>query len=139
MSKVVTKIEMLRKGGRGAAGTRANAEHHAKPMLPFVDSLEKPLQFLGFPLWRQGHNVHEFVTEDGRKFTLRGITRGKDEKDRPNYIGIRLSLRPSHRLEYRLFDIEDVSDVPVLLAMMASLAKPQIGRDTDLMNGCGSN
>lgn len=131
-----TKIELLRSNSSGIKGTIANAKHHAQAMLPYISAMRHVVGTLGFKTWRQGNNVHEFHTEDGRKFTLRGIIRGEEDTDKPNYIGVRLSLRESRSAEHRLFDIDDLSQVPAMLAMMENLAKPQRGKEGRLMTTC---
>jgi hypothetical protein len=136
-----TQTVPLRKGGRGLAGTIENAKHHAQSMLPFINSMKWMVRDLGFALWEQGHNLHQFTTTDGRKFTLRGIVREKPgrSEDDPLYIGVRLSLRLSRSEEIRLLDIDSVNQIPDMVNMMRQLATPQIGRDSRLMSGCGSN
>lgn len=128
-----TCIELLRKDSSGISGTIENAKHHAKSMLPFINGLRVAVGKLGFATWRQGNNIHEFVTVDGRRFTLRGIIKDKSDSDQPNYIGVRLSIRISRSEEHRLLDIVDVSDISTLLEMMKNLAKPQQGQDGRLM------
>jgi hypothetical protein len=141
MTTVTTQTVRLRRGGKGLTGTIANARHHAKPMLPFIHTMKYLVRDLGFETWRQGHNVHEFITTDGRKFTLRGIVREKTgrSEEEPLYVGVRLSLRLSRSEEIRLLDIDSVENIPDMITMMRQLAKPQIGRDSRLMSGCGSN
>lgn len=119
----MTKIVLMRKGSRGLAGTIANAEHHAEHMLPFIDALKDVVANLGFTQWIQGHNVHEFRTLDGRRYTLRAIVGWESNR----YCGVRLALRPHRSLEYPLLDITDVKFVPQLIATMQALAQPLQG------------
>jgi hypothetical protein len=134
-----TKIELIRKNGKGILGTIENAKHHAEAMLPYIRAMRPVVEGLGFETWRQGHNLHEFVTTDGRRFTLRPIVVDADANGPARYVGVRLSLRRGRSEEDRLYDIDSLAKVPRMLAMMEDLATPQIGRDSRLMNGCGSN
>lgn len=121
----MTKIVKLRKDGKGIKGTIANAEHHAQAILPFIHTMRKPLTQIGFALYERGHNVHVLTAEDGRKFTLRAFQRDGE------YVGIRLALRLSRSKEVHLMDIDDLTEVPMLLATMKALAqgtKGDIGR-----------
>lgn len=116
-----TKMELLRSDSSGIPGTIANAEHHAEHMLPFIHAMKDEVGYLGFALHRAGNNVHEFVADDGRRFTLRGFKDGKE------YAGVRLSYRHSRSEEVRLVDINDVSQCPALLDVMAMMASPKLG------------
>lgn len=122
-----TQITFLRRDGHGIAGTYTNAEHHAQNVQPIVAALEPFGALLGFAEWKQGHNVHVFIANDDRKFTLRAFI--KDGQ----YAGIRLSARLSRSQELRLFDITSVAEVPMMVQMMANLATPKLGDDTPLM------
>lgn len=123
-----TPVVLLRKDSQGIKGTIANAKHHAQKILPFIEAIQGAVPHLGFALHKAGHNVHEFHTNDGRRFTLRAFT--KDG----SYEGVRLALRVSRSLEVRLMDITSVVEVPHLLAVMASLAADQKGNDTPLLD-----
>ena len=122
-----TRIELLRRDGQGIKGTWANAKHHAEVIEPFILVMEKPLKHLGFELWKQGHNVHEFHTYDGRRFTLRAFI--KDG----SYHGIRLALRVSRSHEVRLLDLTDPNECWKLLDFMRSLAEDAKGEDSGVM------
>lgn len=139
MTKAITNVRLLRKDGKGIKGSIENAKHHALPILPYIAAMRHVVKDLGFASWIQGHNVHEFVTTDERRFTLRPIVVEATPTEPVKYAGVRLSMRHSRSDEDRLFDIDSLEQVPAMLAMMTSLAKPQIGRDSRLMNGCGSN
>lgn len=127
-----TEVTLLRKGGKGLVGTIANAEHHAELMLPFIAAMKKEVKKLGFATWRQGSNIHEFVTHDGRRFTLRPFGNRENDRGVWEYCGVRLSLRVSRSQEYRLIDIDNVDDVPKLLETMRMLATEELG---DCRNG----
>ncbi len=90
MTKIVTKIVLIRSNSKGLAGTIANAQCHAQPLLPLVNFLASQIAQLGFDRWVQGHNIHVLETVDGRKFVLRPVAR-KDE----GYCGIQVYLRHS--------------------------------------------
>lgn len=124
----MTKVSMLRSDGHGIVGTYANADCHAKVVKPLVQALEPYGEHLGFAEWKQGHNIHVFVANDGRKFTLRAFT--KDG----NYHGIRLSLRVSRSKEIQLHDITEVDEVSTLADVMHSLSHGLKGDATALMD-----
>lgn len=121
-----TKIVKLRAGGRGIQGTYENIDHHAKDVEPYVKALEPLAPHWGFKIWRAGHNVHEFETTHGRKYTLRPVYK-KAEGDDRGYCGLALSLRLSRSEEIVLTHCIRHSDIPRLAEMMRMLAKPQNG------------
>ncbi len=127
MSNIVTNIELLRSDGRGLNGTWANAHHHAHAIRPFIARLEGVVQHLGFAIWRQGHNVHEFVTIEGTRYTLRAFIKNGA------YFGVRLALRLSRSQEVRLIDITDPDDCWRLVDVMRMLAEPAKGEDSGVM------
>lgn len=118
---MITKIKLLRKDSKGLAGTIANANHHAAYIMPFVMELKDVVGKIGFAEWKQGHNVHEFITDDGRRFTLRAYVRDGE------YRGIRLSMRVSRSEEHRLADIHHIRECGMLITMMMMLAGPEMG------------
>lgn len=124
-----TEISLIRSDSRGLSGTYTNADHHANKLIKFVDILSKNADTLGFEQWIQGHNVHQFVTREGTKYTLRGFTKDGE------YHGIRLSLRVSRSVEVRLMDIIRASDCYKLLDFMRTLAEPIKGDVTALLCG----
>lgn len=125
--KKETDIMLLRSDSAGLAGTIANAEHHAQAILPFIDAMKEAVKHLGFKRWKQGNNVHEFVTTDNRVLTLRPIC---NDGQSPFYCGVRLSLKLSRVStdEHRLMEITDPADVGIMLTMMRSFAEPKKGR-----------
>lgn len=134
MSNVLkTEVRLLRKDSKGIIGTYENANHHAQLLLPFINELKRTIMKLGFKEWIQGHNVHEFITTDGRKFTLRGIV-AKNEDDVDEYVGIRLSSRVSRSLEIRLFDANCETSIKILKNMMEYLATPPKGYQGRLLS-----
>lgn len=122
-----TEVSLLRSNSQGLPGTLKNANHHAMKILPFIDILSKGADKLGFSVWRQGNNIHEFVTVEGTRYTLRAFV--KDGA----YCGVRLALRVSRSLEIRLIDIADVSECWRLLDVMRMLAQPAKGEDSGVM------
>ena len=124
---MVTKISLLRKTSLGIQGTFANANHHAQTLLPMIEALRPQILSMGFTDWRQGHNVHEFVTADARRFTLRPFTRDG------SYVGLRLSFRLSRSKEIFLTDCDNVRDLPQLVAFMQNLAAGLKGDATPLL------
>lgn len=125
--QVSTVTRLMRSDGEGLVGTYRNANHHAEALLLFVKILEPQANTFGFAEWVQGHNVHEFRTVDGRRFTLRGYTRDGE------YKGLRLSLRLSRSNEVFLMDIESVEGLDVLIPTLRKLAQPMLGNKTPLL------
>lgn len=121
-----TKIVKLRSTGRGIKGTYENIDHHAKDVEVFVKALEPLAPHWGFKTWKQGHNIHQFETHNGRNYTLRPVYK-KAEGDERGYCGLALSLRMSRSEEVTLTHCIRHSDIPRLAEMMRMLAKPQIG------------
>ena len=127
MSGIVrkTEIKLMRKDSLGLEGTKRNIEHHAGIFKPYIEALEYRVLYLGFKTWIQGHNVHEFRTYDGRRFTLRPFSR--DGK----YAGIKLSIRISRGVEHTLLGIDSVTNCDILLLTMRYLALDLL-HDSDL-------
>lgn len=123
-----TKVMLIRSDSRGLEGTVANAEHHANALLPFIKAMRYKVGKLGFSIWRQGHNVHEFTTTGGARYTLRAYTRDGE------YHGVRLSKRLSRSVEEHLLDVELIDNVPLLLSIMQMLAGGKLGDDTPLLS-----
>lgn len=113
------EITKLRSTNRGIQGTIANAKHHAQALLPFIEALEVLLPTLHFKTWKQGHNIHQFINHDGRKFELVPIVREGE-----SYVGIRLRLHVTRSLRHTLFDATDVSKIPDLVNLMRLMAQP---------------
>ena len=114
----MTQVSLLRKDGHGITGTYANIEHHAQNVKPLVDALKPYGESWAFKEWKQGHNIHEFVTEDGRRFTLRAF------RINGEYQGLRLSIRLSRSQEIPLCEVSGLPEIPVLAQMMGKLAHP---------------
>ena len=119
-----TKVVLIRSDSLGIDGTVANAKHHAEAILPYIDALKPIVPRLGFKLWKQGHNVHEFVTIDGRRFTLRAFI----DNENTAYIGIRFSLRLDRSNEVRLIDITSIGELAELILVMKKVAEPSKGK-----------
>jgi hypothetical protein len=122
-----TKIELIRSDSLGIVGTWRNAEHHAEAIEPFIKAMQDVVVHLGFAVWRQGHNVHEFITEEGTRYTLRAFG------NKSGYIGIRLALRLSRSSEIRLIDITNIDEVWRLVDTMRLLARPAQGGSSGLI------
>lgn len=120
-----TIVKLIRKDSQGLKGTYANIDHHAQKVKLLVQALEPYGKHLGFKIWNQGHNVHEFTTHDNTSYTLRPVYDNEEGRD---YIGLRLSLRVSRSVEYRLTDVTELSDIPRLVEMMRLLAIPVTGK-----------
>lgn len=113
------EIKKLRSTSRGIDGTYANANHHAKAIIPFITVLEAAVQNMMFKLWIQGHNVHQFVTEDGRKFELVPIV-----KQGESYVGLQLRLYKSRSQRLPLMNCTSVSELPALISVMHTFSQP---------------
>jgi hypothetical protein len=111
-----TRIRLLRKNGRGLEGTYENIRHHARPMKAYVDILAPVIPTLGFKDWAQGHNVHTFVTDDGREYTLRPIYQGK-------YIGIEFAMNRPIRVVIDQWI--DLSEAEQFINVLRRAARPQ--------------
>lgn len=128
-----TKVVLIRSDSLGLDGTIANAKHHAEAILPYIDALKPIVPRLGFKLWKQGHNVHEFVTIDGRRFTLRAFI----DNENTAYIGIRFSLRLDRSNEVRLIDITSIGELAELILVMKKVAEPSKGKLGRLLSEAG--
>jgi hypothetical protein len=116
----MTKISLVRAGGRGIKGTYQNASCHANALTPLIKNLEPFGLRMGFKEWKQGHNVHIFITEDGRKFDIVPLrTSGGGP-----YFALRLRMRTSRTVRVPLFDYSNEDQLVELVAMLKSLAKP---------------
>lgn len=109
-----TKVEVLRKGGKGIRGTYENIDHHAMAMAPFVNAIAPKITSMDLARWRQGHNIHVFETQDGRTFDLVPLRKG-------GYIGVRLRLHVSRSHKVTMCDCVNVSKITQLLATMRVL------------------
>lgn len=111
------KVSLIRKDSKGIAGTYANAEHHALLVLPMVKKLEALVYTFGFKEWKQGHNVHLFIAEDGRKFDMIPYFHNNE------YTGLQLRLRESRSKATPLITVTSVKEIPMLAAFMTALAQ----------------
>jgi hypothetical protein len=116
--KPVTRIKLIRKDSTGVEGNIERAHDHAEALLPIIDVMKDKVEHLGFALWAQGSTMHEFITIDGDRYTLRGFKRDG------SYAGVRLALRVSRSLEHRLVDVENAKEAEQLLQFMEILAIP---------------
>lgn len=121
MTKKITEVTALRKGGRGLQGTYDNINHHANKVKPFVDALAPLGPLFGFKRWRVGHNVHVFVTHDDTQYVLRPTYDLVDGSR--DYNGLSLGLRVSRGHEVELVQYTSPSHIPNLINMMYALAK----------------
>lgn len=123
MTKKITEVTALRKGGRGLQGTYDNINHHANKVKPFVDALAPLGPLFGFKRWRQGNNVHVFVTHDDVQYVLRPtydlVDTGRE------YNGLSLALRVSRGIEIQLAQYTHPGHIPNLISMLYALAKPK--------------
>lgn len=129
--KKPTDIMLLRSDSAGLSATIANAECHAKGILPFIDAMKDAVLHLGFKRWKQGNNVHQFITHDNRTLVLRPICIDTpDGEHKVTYNGVRLSLKLGRLStdEHRLIEITDPADVYLVLAMMRAFARESQGR-----------
>jgi hypothetical protein len=100
------QIVPIRKTSKGIIGTYANAEHHAKELVPMIHFFETQLMRYKksgasrIDVWKQGHNVHEIGMQDGRKFVFRPIW-----KKGQGYVGISFGLKITRGVDYPLFNM----------------------------------
>jgi hypothetical protein len=103
-----------------------NANHHAKALLPLLFRLAQDVQGWGYDEWVQAHNTHAFVTKDGRKIHLRGLSNGIE------YIGVTLEVSPLLRCaqgngtHIADFLVADLKALDAFSDMMRLLAKVPI-------------
>lgn len=109
------EISLVRKDSLGIEGTYRNAKHHAQNLIPFVEYLEREVTTFGFAEWQQGHNVHIFHTEDGRRFDLTPY---------PGYQGILLRARVSRSYSIPIAIVTKMSELPAFCSMLRVLANP---------------
>lgn len=112
------KITKIRKGSRGMAATLENAEHHAQALTPFIKILKNMIKRIGFAEWKQGHNIHIVVCENGDnqiQFTPYWCAEKK------SYIGIRISLYESRSNRIPLIDFIDKKQTPQVEIFLTAL------------------
>jgi hypothetical protein len=125
-----TEVSMLRKGGRGLAGTYENIGHHAIKVKPYVDALAPLAKQFGYKRWRQGVNIHVFVADDDTQYVLRPTYDMVDGKR--DYNGLSLGLRVARGHEIQLVQYTSPQHTPNLINMMYALAKAK----RFSINGC---
>lgn len=113
------EITKLRSTSRGIDGTYVNANHHAKAILPFIKTLEAAVPTMNFKKWIQGHNVHQLLTNDGRKFELVPVVRGEE-----SYVGVQLRLHKSRSQRFAIANCTNVNELPSFIMMLNELSKP---------------
>ena len=102
-------ISMLRKGSSGLTGTYENANHHAKPVIPLVDSLVQIIKAHGVKsdvTWLQGRNIHVLTRHNGDQLCLRPFYTNK-------VWGIEVLLKVSRKQEIPILQIFNQQDVAV--------------------------
>lgn len=112
-------IRKLRSTNRGIDGTIANAKHHAQAIIPYIEALRHVVPTLPFKIWKQGHNIHQFINKDGRKFELVPLT----EKE-GTYVGVRFRMYISRKQRITLFDATSTSMIPDLINLMKLMGTP---------------
>lgn len=95
------KIVPIRSTSLGIQGTYRNIKCHAQNLLPMVQFLERKLKVnKKLKLWKQGHNIHEIVAEDGRRFVFKPVWKRGE-----GYVGISLAIRVSRGSDIPLFNL----------------------------------
>lgn len=123
-------IKKLRTSSAGLEGTYKNADHHAKPAIPLIDSLVNIINGLGKEHdfeWKQGNNVHILTAPDGRAITMRPFISADGE------WGIDVLVRVSNKIEVRLFAITQLCE-----CMMFGLILDDFFYTTTNLNTYGS-
>lgn len=111
-------VEILRKGGLGIQGTYDNVDHHAKPMVEYVDRIAEQVLTMGLKRWRQGHNVHVFETLDDRIFEMVPVLMVGE------YCGVRLNLRVSRGVRVMITQVTDQDDIPEFIDTIRNIFAP---------------
>ena len=116
------KTELLRSDSKGLTGTLENAEHHAIKCKKLIDALVPLTSTFKFKTWKQGHNVHIFVTEDDRRYDIVPYL-GDDGDGNIDYIGLELRVRQSRSVAIPLLHITNLHQVPAFVGTLKLLAR----------------
>lgn len=122
------KVSLLRKDGFGIKGTYRNVDHHAQVLRPMVEKLEAAADEFGFKTWRQGHNVHVFENEDGRRFDIVPYA------DESGYIGLQYRFRESRSKAIPLMAATNLTEISSMIRMIKSTAKPMAANQSHRFN-----
>lgn len=112
------EVGLIRKGGKGIAGTYENAGCHAKPCLPLIKALESQAMAFGFDKWQQGNNVHVFTNKDGRKFDIVPYHNGVE------YVGLEYRFRESRSKAISIMAVTDIKEINNLITVIKCTAIP---------------
>ena len=117
-------IQPLRSNSTGIQATIANANHHAKRLIPLITQLSIEIPKMKYARWRQGNNIHILETTDGRSLVFRGL---QDEKlpTQERYIGLSVLVKVSRNKEIHLFTITVDQGIAPLLLFLAAFAEPE--------------
>lgn len=113
-----TEVSLLRKGSKGIRGTLANIDHHAQSLEGMVLAIAPHVLSMNLQQWKQGHNIHVFVTKDGRTFDIVPL-KGAD-----GYCGLELRIRVSRGSKLTLLQLTDIADVGDFVWTMCVLFAP---------------
>ena len=115
------RIVPIRKGSRGIEGTYANAEHHARDVLPLIRILHTAVVNYGtlrmIEIWEQGHNVHIITRDDGLRLYFRPHRR----KHVDGVSGIEVGIKHSRSVEIPLVIIEIAEQAYAFAAFLGSM------------------
>lgn len=117
-------VRIGRTGSLGLKGTLANMAHHGEGCRYAVQVLVAAAEHFPFKEWVQGHNVHSFVTHDGRKYRFRPLRVRKEQRDGagPEYVGLEL-FQDLNGTRQVLMQIVEPEDVVLCISLMHHLAR----------------
>jgi hypothetical protein len=118
------QVQIGRRDSQGLKGTLANVKHHGEGCRYAVQVLSAAAEQFAFKKWIQGHNVHTFVTSDGRKYRFRPLRVGKLSDPDSGYVGLEL-YQDVDGTRQLLMQVIEPEDVVLCIAMMHHLAKPR--------------
>lgn len=119
-------VRIGRANSMGLQGTFENMEHHARGCRELVEALVAAAEMFPFKEWVQGHNVHKFVTHDGRIYRFRPLHVRRPEHalryDPSGYIGLEL-FQEENDVRTRILQITDPEDVALCISLMHNLSR----------------
>lgn len=116
------KTELIRSDSRGIKGTLENAKHHAPACLELINAIIPLIPIIKFKTWKQGHNVHIFITEDDRRFDI--VPYLSDTGDgNIDYTGLELRFRQSRSVAIPIMHITKLFQVPAFIGTLRLIAK----------------
>lgn len=120
-------VRIGRSNSRGLKGTYDNIDHHGEGCRYAVDVLSAAAEHFPFKEWIQGHNVHTFLTHDGRKYKFRPLHVGREPGDdvSKGYVGLELVEVLPGIGRAVLMQVITPEDVALCIQMMHHWARPR--------------